>query len=376
MKRPKPISLQPFARAACMLTMSCSIALAQDANNREPDPRFKADILVVVAHPDDETMVTAYLAREIHDHHRSVAVVVATRGDGGNNAVGPEQAAAMGDIREMEGRRALASLGISNVWFLGGPDTPSQNVLQSLESWDHGRCLGRLVRIVRLTRPSVILSFVPAFLSGENHGDHQAAGVLATEAFDLAGDPIAFPEQVSPARDPNATGNLTEALHTWQPQKIYYFANPYENVFTSKGPEYSSTEMSASQHTTYAELAAQAFTFHMTQGGATCNGRLAIRGWMHCRSPCRLLTPFAYSSANPSFHPVSRMTCSRALSLTVYHSGGHQASQKALLLNQACRSAIPGTSMIDFGKRMGWRPSRTWRLARSRSCRTVSCMFR
>ncbi|MGB6111608.1 MAG: hypothetical protein WBG35_10835, partial [Acidobacteriaceae bacterium] len=48
---------------------------AYDWNNRPPDPRFKADILVVVAHPDDEIMVAAYLAREIYDQHKRVAVV-------------------------------------------------------------------------------------------------------------------------------------------------------------------------------------------------------------------------------------------------------------------------------------------------------------
>src|ERR1700677_5045962 len=64
------------------------------ANNRPPDPRYKADILLVVAHPDDEVMATAYLAREIYDHHKRVAVVYQTAGDEGNNDVGPEQAAA------------------------------------------------------------------------------------------------------------------------------------------------------------------------------------------------------------------------------------------------------------------------------------------
>src|SRR3984957_7794693 len=93
------------------------------ANNRPADPRFKADILLVVAHPDDEVMATAYLAREIYDNHKRVAVVYQTPGDGGNNDVGPEQAAALGNLRQIEGRRAVGTLGITNVWFLGGHDT-------------------------------------------------------------------------------------------------------------------------------------------------------------------------------------------------------------------------------------------------------------
>jgi len=46
-----------------------------------PDDRYKADILVVVAHPDDDTLITTYLARAIFDQHKRVAVVYCTRGD-------------------------------------------------------------------------------------------------------------------------------------------------------------------------------------------------------------------------------------------------------------------------------------------------------
>lgn len=257
--------------AVCTPATPAQNAAEPDAylwNNRPPDPRFKADILVVVAHPDDETMVTAYLAREIYDHHKRVAVVFGTRGEGGNNEVGPEQSLAQSDIREIEGREAVGSLGITNVWFLNGHDNPNQNVLTSLDRWGDGAALDALVRIVRLTRPSVILTFLPDFTTGENHSDHQAAGVLATEAFDLAGDPTAFAEQVSPAENPDKNANLTEALLPWQPEKIYYFYNPTHDIFEGQGPQYSSKEISPSQHVSYGLLAAEAFAHHRTQGGA------------------------------------------------------------------------------------------------------------
>jgi LmbE family N-acetylglucosaminyl deacetylase len=155
--------------ALCVTTMQAQKTVEPDAylwNNRPPDPRFKADILVVVAHPDDETMVTPYLAREIHDNHKRVAVVFGTRGEGSNNYVSPDQSIAMRDIREIEGREAVGSLGITNVWFLPGHDNPNQNVLTSLERWGDGECLEELIRIVRLTRPSVILTFLPDFTTG------------------------------------------------------------------------------------------------------------------------------------------------------------------------------------------------------------------
>ena len=140
------------------------------------DGRYKTEILLVVAHPDDEGATTPYLARAL-DQGKRVALVFGTRGSSGANEAGAEQAAALGDIREIEARNALATLGITNVWFLSGKDTASQNVLQSLASWGHGQCLEQLVRLVRLTRPEVILTFLPGTFIGEDHGDHQASGV-------------------------------------------------------------------------------------------------------------------------------------------------------------------------------------------------------
>src|SRR5579863_7515554 len=183
------------------LAFTLSTSIAQVIKPVPPDDRFKADILVVVAHPDDETEVTGYLARAIFDEHKRVAVIFATRGDGGGDAAGQEQAAALGAEREIEARRALGVLGVTDIWFLGGPDTPGQDVLRSLETWNHGSALGQAVRLVRLTRPEVILTWLPDYVAGENHGDHQASAVIATEAFDMAGDPTAYPEQISPPRE-------------------------------------------------------------------------------------------------------------------------------------------------------------------------------
>ena len=109
--------------------------------SQPPDERYKADILVILAQPDDETAVGAYLARAIFDEHRRVAVVFGTRGDAGGNAMGYEQAGSLGPVREIEARRALAWFGVMNVWFLGAPDTPGQDVLRSLETWNHGATL-------------------------------------------------------------------------------------------------------------------------------------------------------------------------------------------------------------------------------------------
>src|ERR1700756_1314747 len=228
------------------------------------DERFKADILVVVAHPDDEGAVTPYLARAIYDLHKRVAVVYGTHGNSGANNYGRERAAGLADIREVEARESCARMGIKNVWFLDGKDTASQNVLNSLANWGQGANLEKLVRIVRLTRPEVIVSWLPSIFIGENHGDHQASGVLSVEAFDLAGDPVVFPSQV-----PGASKRLEpylENLTPWQPKKIYFFSDASdEKQFVGKGPAYSVREISPSQKKPYWRLALEAAKPHLTE---------------------------------------------------------------------------------------------------------------
>jgi len=228
------------------------------------DERYKADILVVVAHPDDEGAVTPYLARAIYDLHKRVVVVYGTHGGSGANNYGREHAAGLADIREMEARESCARMGIKNVWFLDGKDTASQNVLNSLANWGHGANLEKLVELVRLTRPDVIITSFPGVFIGENHGDHQAAGVLATEAFDLASNPVVFPSQLAGASAHREI--YLENLQTWQVKKIYYFPDANdEKQFSGMGPAYSIKEVSPTQKTPYWRIALDAATTHLTQ---------------------------------------------------------------------------------------------------------------
>src|SRR5438876_11049365 len=223
-----------ICRRLAMINWLSAITLAQIAQSQQtptnppPDKRFKADILVVAPHPDDESTIAGYLATAVLDEHRHVAVVLTTRGDAGQNLVGYEQARTLAEIREIETRQALASIGITNVFFLRAPDTFGQDVsdvLRSLETSNHGSSLGEAVRFIRLTRPEVVITMLPATVVGENHEDHQAAGVIATEAFDLAGDPTAFPEQVAAPEDRLWYANLMEGLRAWQPKKLYYYSD-------------------------------------------------------------------------------------------------------------------------------------------------------
>jgi LmbE family N-acetylglucosaminyl deacetylase len=238
---------------------------------RGADERYKVDILVVVAHPDDEGGATPYLARAIYDLHKRVGVVYTTRGGSGGNDYSREHGAALANMREMEAREACGKLGIRNVWFLDGKDTASQNVLNSLASWGHGNNLEKLTGLMRLTRPEVVITWLPGIFAGENHGDHQASGVLATEAFGMAGDPVAFPAQVAGAS--KRLEPYLENLTPWQPKKIYFFSDAYDQKqFAGSGPTYSIKEISPSQKKPYWRLALDAATPHETQFPAEMSG--------------------------------------------------------------------------------------------------------
>src|SRR6266481_9144411 len=229
----------------------------------KPDDRFKTDVLLIVAHPDDESGVSAYLAQLI-DQGKRVAAVYLTHGEAGHNNMGRERGPSLGLVREMELRHAMTLLGVQNVWFLDGKDTPSQDVLQSLANWHHGTNLEEVVRMVRITRPSVIITWLPAIFIGENHGDHQAAAVLAIEAFDLAGDPVAFPAQVAGAS--KRLEPYLETLTPWEPKKIYFFSDASDDKqFAGKGPAYSIREVSPSQKKPYWRIALEAAKPHLTQ---------------------------------------------------------------------------------------------------------------
>src|SRR5207245_9106847 len=75
--------------------------------NPPPDDRYKADILLIVAHPDDDSLAAPYLAKAIYEQHKHVSVIYGTRGNAGGNAVGNEQASSLGAVREIEGRREI-----------------------------------------------------------------------------------------------------------------------------------------------------------------------------------------------------------------------------------------------------------------------------
>jgi LmbE family N-acetylglucosaminyl deacetylase len=149
--------------------------------------------LMIAAHPDDEaTAVLAYFAR---GRHMRTAYLSLTRGEGGQNLIGPEQGAQLGIIRTQELLAARKIDGAEQFFTRAIDFGFSKTAAETMEKWGHDRILSDVVWVVRRYRPDVIIvdfSGTPA----DGHGQHQVSAILAKEAFDAAADPHKFPEQL------------------------------------------------------------------------------------------------------------------------------------------------------------------------------------
>jgi len=163
-------------------------------------------VLMIAAHPDDErTAVLAYFAR---GRHMRTAYLSLTRGEGGQNLIGPEQGAQLGLIRTQELLDARRIDGAEQFFTRAIDFGFSKTAAETLEKWGHERILGDVVWVMRRYRPDVVvLVFTGTPMDG--HGQHQASVVLAKEAFAAAGDPQRYADQLKYAEP-------------WQPQRLVH----------------------------------------------------------------------------------------------------------------------------------------------------------
>ena len=164
-----------------------------------------ATVLHVAAHPDDEnTQLITYLAR---GRGYRMGYLSVTRGDGGQNEIGPEFGERLGLARTQELLAARALDGGRQFFTRALDYGYSKSVDEAMRLWDRAQVVGDTVRVIRQFRPDVIVTrFSPK--PGGTHGHHTGSAVVALEAFKLAGDPAAYPEQ------------LAEGLTPWQPKRI------------------------------------------------------------------------------------------------------------------------------------------------------------
>ncbi|WP_432049849.1 PIG-L family deacetylase [Verrucosispora sp. NA02020] len=178
--------------------------------SKKSDKPVDLDIMFIGAHPDDEASQLGMLGYWNEYQGMKAGVITTTRGEGGGNAVGLEEGPALGILREAEERRAVAWSGIDHIYNLDALDfwyTASAPLTE--EVWGYEETLSRIVRVLRTTKPEVILTMNPSATQG-NHGNHQKAAMLAVEAFYAAADPKAFPEQIT-----------KEGLKPWRVSRIF-----------------------------------------------------------------------------------------------------------------------------------------------------------
>jgi LmbE family N-acetylglucosaminyl deacetylase len=146
--------------------------------------RVTTRILYITAHPDDESAaVLTYLARGLH---ADVALLSLTRGEGGQNALGPEQAPQLGLIRTQELLAATRGYGVK-LFFTSAKDFGYSKTPEETEKIWGDQVLADMVRVIRRFRPNIVINNFGGVHAG--HGHHQAAGLLTPKAVQLAADP-------------------------------------------------------------------------------------------------------------------------------------------------------------------------------------------
>ena len=169
-------------------------------------------LLVVGAHPDDEdTEILAFVAKGLGGE---AAYLSLTRGEGGQNLVGPDLGVGLGLVRSQE-LSAARRLDGARQYFTRAYDFGfTRSLDEALAKWPREALFGDAVRVVRRFRPQVVVSIFNG-TARDGHGQHQAAGVTAREAFRLAGDPAAFPELAAEGLTPWKPVTLLQETGYW-----------------------------------------------------------------------------------------------------------------------------------------------------------------
>jgi LmbE family N-acetylglucosaminyl deacetylase len=164
-------------------------------------------VMHTTAHPDDEH--GGLLAKLSRGEGARVSLLTLTRGESGDNAIGPQLFDALGLIRTEELLLADRYYGVDRQYFGTVVDYGfSKRLDECLEKWGRENVLRDMVGVIRTDRPLIVIS---RFQGNERdgHGNHSAAGLISQEAFTRAADPQAFPDQIA------------AGLRPWQPLKLY-----------------------------------------------------------------------------------------------------------------------------------------------------------
>ena len=267
---PFTVTRSSVCLALCLLSVLCpSRLLAQPIQPGEARVELGlalrqlntvGSFMMATAHPDDENNALLALLAKGQGHR--TALVTATRGDGGQNEIGPELFDALAVLRTEE-LLAAHRLDGAEQYFTRAVDFGySFSRDETFQRWGREEILGDFVRMIRRLRPDVVTAMSPQGQGGGQH--HQASAVLAREAFTAAADATRFPEQ------------LEEGLRPWQAKK-FYFSSGFPFGFGVRGrgraappPPGTTTIDLAGYDTllgrTYAEIGSHARSMHKCQG--------------------------------------------------------------------------------------------------------------
>jgi LmbE family N-acetylglucosaminyl deacetylase len=207
-----------------------------------------ASVLHTGAHPDDED--SAFIARTARGDHARVAYLSLTRGEGGQNIIGPELFDALGVIRTEELLQARRLDGGEQFFTRAFDYGFSKTLVEAKSKWNERDVLGDMVRVIRMFRPLVIHS---RFAGNETdgHGQHQFAGYLTPLAFKAAADPTQYPEQ------------MAAGLRPWGARKLYRAGGRGANNEVTT--EVQTGVLDAVIGRTYAAIAAEGRSQHKSQ---------------------------------------------------------------------------------------------------------------
>lgn len=228
---------------------------------------FLGSALYIAAHPDDEnTRLIAYLSN--HEKART-GYLSLTRGDGGQNLIGPEMRELLGVIRTQELLAARGVDGGEQRFSRANDFGYSKHPDETLEIWDKDKVLADVVWAIRTFKPDVIINRFNHRTPGTTHGHHTSSAMLSVEAFDLANDKSKYPEQL-------------EHTGIWKPNRLFFNTSwwfygseeAFEKAEKSKMLNFDIGTYYPLKGLSNNELAAIASSQHLCQGF----GRLTTRG--------------------------------------------------------------------------------------------------
>ncbi|HMD35828.1 MAG TPA: PIG-L family deacetylase [Vicinamibacterales bacterium] len=212
-------------------------------------------LMQATAHPDDEN--NGLLVMMNRGLGYRTALATATRGNGGQNEIGPEIFEALGVLRTKE-LEAMHRFDGAEQYFTRAVDFGfSFSIEETFEKWGREEITADYVRLIRTIRPDIIIALPPGGAGGGQH--HQASSIIARDAFKLAGDPTKYPEQIR------------IGLHPWRPKKFYVLAGfgfPGETLPPGPLARISLSGYDSLLGKTYAETGTEARSMHKCQGMA------------------------------------------------------------------------------------------------------------